>query len=202
MVEEDVVEQVAQRPSHNPTHRPQAPTHSQLVEELRHLHNALQLSRQREESSLQLMREMRHELHKVAHGDVEVISGFPASARILPGTGPGGMLDEGALARALSQLFGGDASNAGYLLAGVAVGVGFSALCVTLVRADRSRRGKAGEEGEEPRVCCGKRLGGGRQKPEYEPIADLSLPWVSAEPPEAGARVEGPAASPAGEVSV
>ena len=144
----------------------------------------------------------RHELHKVAHGDVEVISGFPASARILPGTGPGGMLDEGALARALSQLFGGDASNAGYLLAGVAVGVGFSALCVTLVRADRSRRGKAGEEGEEPRVCCGKRLGGGRQKPEYEPIADLSLPWVSAEPAEAGARVEGPAASPAGEVSV
>ena len=43
----------------------QEPTRSQLVETLRDLHTALRLSRQREESSLQLIREMRHELQKV-----------------------------------------------------------------------------------------------------------------------------------------
>ena len=150
----------------------------------------------------------RQQLPAGVVGDMPILSGFPASSKLLPDGDPG-MLAGGGLVEEISELFSAvSANNSVYLAAGVVGGVTLTTMCMLLVRVEvrfsSPRHGADAKEGEgEDRDGCCRRSRsrpGLRAKDGYEPIEDLSLPWVTNADGSRG--VVGPSASPAGEESV
>ena len=150
----------------------------------------------------------RQQLPKAIVGDMPILSGFPASSKLLPGADPG-LLAGGGIAEEITELFSAvSASNAVYLAAGVVGGVSLTTMCMLLTRVEMRfsspRHGADAKEGEgaDRDGCCRRSRSrpGLRAKDGYEQIEDLSLPWVTNADGSRG--VVGPAASPAGEESV